>query len=79
MIQEIGEPIREIDGALKHPVKTFKTLAEHAFGAVAMRLEFDSGLILQLAPPLIIEDHADRQNQYQEAGQAGFEADQGVP
>ncbi len=40
MMQEIGEAHSEAHGCLQHPVKAFKALTEHAFGPMAVLLEF---------------------------------------
>lgn len=45
MIEEIGEPVRKANRQMQHPVETLKTLPKDAFRAVAVRLEFDPGLL----------------------------------
>jgi hypothetical protein len=50
MIGEIGKPACKAGGKMEHSVEALNALPEHAPGTVAVRLELDSGLALQLPP-----------------------------
>lgn len=73
MIKEVGEPVRKADRQMQHSVETLKALPEHALCPVAMRLEFDPRLFLQLPPPLIAqrEGHGQHSHEFADAAALG--------